>query len=367
MDITSELSKSLKQHLTWNKCRIDCFAKMIVALLTVKTVKLTEWAQVFLTDANPESAYMRIKRFFRFFDLDGDMLAKFIFNLFGFSSGRWYLTLDRTNWEFGNFKINFLVLAVVYKGAAIPIMWVVLNKKGNSNCDERKALVNRFISCFGRETIAGILADREFIGQQWFKYLVKRKIPFFIRIKWNFLVSNKQGQLVNAWQLFSGLKKGESRVLTGKRKVFGLKFNIAGMRCDDGEFLIVATTESADNALTIYGYRWEIETLFGCLKTRGFNLEDTHITRLDRLSKLMAILAVAFCWAHKIGEWKNEVKPIKIKKHGRKAMSLFRYGVNTLRRILCGKAPSKTEIRRVLRVLFSLPDGAQKVRIGVTL
>lgn len=366
MDITSELSKSLKEHLSWNKCRIDCFAKMIIALLTVRTVKLTEWAQVFLTNANADSAYMRIKRFFRYFDLDGDMLAKFIFSLFEFSGRRWYLTLDRTNWEFGCFKINFLVLAVVYKGAAIPLMWTLLNKKGNSNCSEREVLMKRFISCFGREVISGVLADREFIGKVWFNYLVKQKIPFFIRIKSNFLITNTQGRSVNAWQLFTGLKKEESRVLQGKRKIFGLKFNVAGMRCHDGDFLIVATTESADDALKIYGYRWEIETLFGCLKTRGFNLEDTHMTRLDRLGKLMAVLAVAFCWAHKVGEWKNEVTPIKIKKHGRNAMSLFRCGANILRRILCGKTPSKAEIRHVLRVLFSPPEGIQMTRVGVT-
>lgn len=129
MDITSELSKSLKQHLSWNKCRIECFAKMIVALLTVKTVNLTEWAQVFFTEASADSAYMRIKRFFRHFDLDGNTIAKFIFFLFNFSNGRWYLTLDRTNWQFGKCKINFLVLAIAYKGVAIP-MWTLLNKKG---------------------------------------------------------------------------------------------------------------------------------------------------------------------------------------------------------------------------------------------
>lgn len=360
MDITSELSKSLKEHLPWNKCRIDCFAKMIVALLTVKTVKLTEWAQVFLTDANPESAYMRIKRFFRYFDLDGDMLAKFIFNLFGFSNGQWYLTLDRTNWEFGCFKINFLVLAVVYKGVAVPLMWTLLDKEGNSSCEERISLIERFVSCFGREVIAGVLADREFIGKRWFKYLLNQKIPFFIRIKWNFLVSNTQGRLVNAWQLFTGLKKGESRILEGKREVFGLKLSLAGLRCEDGDFLIIATTESADNALEIYGYRWQIETLFGCLKTRGFNLEDTHITRLDRLGKLMAVLAVAFCWAHKIGEWRNEIMPIKIKNHGRKIMSFFRSGMNVLRRIFCGKVPSKAEARQVIQILFEPPVGAVK-------
>lgn len=184
MDITSELSERLKEYLPWNKCRIDCFAKMIVALLTVRTVSLTEWASVFLTKVTTDSAYMRIKRFFRHFQLDEDTLAKFIFTLFGFANGKWYLTLDRTNWEFGKFKINFLVLAVVYKGIAIPLMWTLLNKKGNSNCQERTALIERFILCFGTKVVAGILADREFVGKPWFNYLVKQKIPFFIRIKW---------------------------------------------------------------------------------------------------------------------------------------------------------------------------------------
>jgi len=78
----------------------------------------------------------------------------------------------------------------------------------------------------------------------------------------------------------------------------------------------------------------------------------------------MAVLAVAFCWAHKIGEWQNEIKPIKIKNHGRKAMSFFRSGVNVLRRILCGKAPSKAEIRRVIQILFAPPLGIQVAKLA---
>ena len=97
------------------------------------------------------------------------------------------------------------------------------------------------------------------------------------------------------------------------------------------------------------------------------NLEDTHITRLDRLSKLMAILAIAFCWAHKIGEWQNEIKPIKIKKHGRKAMSLFHQGLNKLRRMLCGIPAPKAEILNVIKVLFDPPQGLPIAKIGVSL
>jgi hypothetical protein len=35
------------------------------------------------------------------------------------------------------------------------------------------------------------------------------------------------------------------------------------------------------------------EAMFGNLKTKGFNLEDTHLTNADKLSTLFALLALA--------------------------------------------------------------------------
>jgi len=40
MDLTSELSKSLSKYLNWNKARLNCFVRMILALLKVRTVNL---------------------------------------------------------------------------------------------------------------------------------------------------------------------------------------------------------------------------------------------------------------------------------------------------------------------------------------
>ena len=102
----------------------------------------------------------------------------------------------------------------------------------------------------------------------------------------------------------------------------------------DGELLIVATDELSGFAIKKYGLRREIETLFACLKSKGFNFEDTHITKPERSEKLLVLLTIAFCWAHKTGEWKHEQKPIEIKKHGRKAVSYFRYGLDVLRDIV---------------------------------
>jgi hypothetical protein len=62
------------------------------------------------------------------------------------------------------------------------------------------------------------------------------------------------------------------------------------------------------------------------VKSRGFCLEETHVTERERLEKLLALMTVAFCWAYLAGEWLARAKPIKIKKHGRVAKSLFRHG-----------------------------------------
>lgn len=74
-----------------------------------------------------------------------------------------------------------------------------------------------------------------------------------------------------------------------------------------------------------------METLFLCLKSRGFNFEDTNVTKPERIEKMLVLLTVGFCWAYKTGEWRHEQKAIKIKKHGRKAVSYFRYGLDLLR------------------------------------
>lgn len=65
------------------------------------------------------------------------------------------------------------------------------------------------------------------------------------------------------------------------------------MRLPKGEYLIVVAERECESAIADHAKRWEVETLFGCLKSRGFCLEQTHVTDPDRLKKLLALLALA--------------------------------------------------------------------------
>ncbi len=286
------------------------------------------------------------------------MTARLIAELIGIKTEDQVLTVDRTDWKYGKLNINIQTLGIAYKGIAIPLVWFTLDKRGNSNTKERIRLIDRFIAIFGVEIIRCLTADREFIGNEWFTYLLKKHISFRIRIKENFNVTNSRGIFVSAKTLLRELKPGECKILKGRRIVLGHKLYIIGLRIPDGEYLIPATDKNPETAIEDYKLRQEIETLFGCLKTRGFNFEDTHMTDMKRIEKLVGLSAIAFCLCHNAGELLNEKKPIKTKSHGRKAESIFRYGLDELRGILLNIADNINKYMKLTRILFKHLDAS---------
>jgi hypothetical protein len=339
MEQINELSSMLNQHFEWNKARMDCFVGMLIGVLKSRSMNLTEIALAFPNGSvKVESRYRRIQHFVHSYPIDFDHIALFIMLLFCFNTTSYYLTLDRTNWQWGKKDINILMLAVVYRGVAIPVYWLLLNKKGNSNTCERVRLLRRFIKQFGKQSILGVLADREFIGGQWLDWLKSEAIPFHIRVKKNAKVPNSRGLLVQAQCLFRFLRRGETLILCSAKTMTGVAVYLSALRLDDGELLIVASSNPCCDAIEIYSKRWQIETLFSCLKGRGFNLEDTRVTDRHRINALLVVPIIAFCWAHRTGEWRHQLlNPIKVKKHSRPANSFFKYGLDWLRDALLNK------------------------------
>jgi hypothetical protein len=336
MEHINELSQILQGSLQLNKARLNCLSQIIAALFIVRTVNLAEIAQAFAGETKLASNYRRLQRFFRDICFKNEIIAKINALLFAPPEGGWYLSLDRTNWQFGAVDINILMLSLIWKGIAIPLMWIFLPKKGNSNTKERKDLLKRFIQLFGVTKIASLLMDREFIGDEWLCWLSSQGINFTVRIKHNIKIASQKEKMVPIRKLFGSLVPGYSRLLKGQRHLFKLSLWVGAIRLENKEWLIVVSNHDQDSLLERYALRWQIETLFLCLKSRGFRLEETHLKDPERLSTLLGILSIAFSWAHKVGEWQHEQKPIKIKNHGRKEKSFFRVGLDIIRSILIG-------------------------------
>ena len=130
--------------------------------------------------------------------------------------------------------------------------------------------------------------------------------------------------------------------LRGKVKieVFGLAVFVSLVKYQKAgktQYLIVASGKPNKYAIEEYKTRWQIETMFGCLKSRGFNFEETHLTQPEKIAKLLMLLGLGICLAMLMGEFQVAVLKrveMKIKKNQRYAKSLFRIGLDALQNLL---------------------------------
>lgn len=346
----SELREILSNFFDWHKCRLDCLGQIIQALFIVRTINLTQVVSAFKSQVKEESSYRRVCRFFTGFSFDMSRIVLLVFRMFPLGE-RCTLILDRTNWKWGQTPINILMLSIAYKGIGIPLFWVVLNLEGNSCAEDRIDLLNRVVERLGTSKIEALLADREFVGTQWFLFLIEQKIPFIIRVKQNSVVEiGESGKL----------PIGRLRKWLSRKKIVNYPVNLWGLslyvsiekRRGAKEQMIVVSNFLFEDPLWMYRRRWEIETMFGCLKTRGFRMEDTHITDPDKIERVVFVLAIAFCWAYRTGDIQDRIQAIEVKTHGRKARSLFREGLNLIRRAIFGKLG----LRKFRRLLLCFTD-----------
>jgi len=335
----SVLVSFFKKETGWNKARVKFFVSLICALCKTQTVSFVRLSQAIEGPSYQESKLRRLQRFFAQFVIDNDLIAKLIFSLLP-DKPPYSLSLDRTNWKFGKRDINILMISVCYHGVGIPLLWTLLEKRGNSNSEERNKLLTRYIDLFGAQSVKGLMADREFIGYEWFEELIQKKIEFFIRIKENLWVDIPGKKRVKGSWLFNHLEINQAYHYPKIVCLKGQWVYLTGMRTIDKttgklDYLIVASFKKDADVLARYKERWQIETMFKALKSSGFNIEDTHLTNLERISKLIAIVSVAFVWAYKVGVHKDRaVRPITIKKHGRKQYSFFKYGLLHIAHVL---------------------------------
>jgi hypothetical protein len=322
-----------------NLARVKLICLFITALCKTKTINYDRIASAFDTKADKNSSYRRIQRFMKDFDFPMKIVSMLIFNILPFKEDL-VLVLDRTNWKFGEHNINILMLGVSYKNVAFPLMFKMLDKRGNSDTKERIDLLRKYIEWFGKPSIDCLLADREFVGGNWLEFLNDEKIRYHIRIRNNFTIYSYQKQAqIKAFWLFNNLKVGEFYHYPKIVELHGQRCYLSGTKTIDRdgkmEFLIIVSFNKPEEAMEYYKQRWQIETLFRGLKSSGFNIEATHVTDLERLEKLFSLTIVAFVWCYKIGDYLDDnVKGIIIKKHGRRAVSVFKYGLDYLSKFL---------------------------------
>jgi hypothetical protein len=337
---TKTLSAWLGEHTGLSRTRADTLSWLVIQMVRIGTVSLWRLAAHMTSSAQTKSVHRRLERFFQYVRLDGAVVARLIVRTMKLQGAPWRLVLDRTNWKFGQCPLNILVLGVLHEGVCVPLFWVVRHKAGNSNVPERIDLLQSLRDCFPGQPISCLIGDREFVGERWMSWLKQAGIPFVLRVKDNIHIWHENHEPVKLSHKLSGLGIRDKVFLKGKwylgliENAAGPGVRIAALRLKTGELLILATTVHPRAALGLYRQRWGIETLFSCMKTRGLNLEATHMTQPEKLATLISIAALGFCAAYKTGLHIARRVSLPIKAHGRRERSIFALGINALRKTM---------------------------------
>ena len=166
--------------------------------------------------------------------------------------------------------------------------------KGNSKTSERLDLPEHFLKLVPACQIKVFLADREFIGKSWFTASRRQGVLYAIHIRNNQFVTLFDGGRVRISELAKQLTQRKTQAWPYVEPD-GVSCSLFLKKFSESDLLAVAAhgLKRSGDPLEIYRPRWSIELCFACLKSKGFNVEDTHLRHPERPEKIFALAALA--------------------------------------------------------------------------
>lgn len=122
---------------------------------------------------------------------------------------------------------------------------------------------------------------------------------------------------IKAAHLFHNLALGQSRHYSRIVRVNGELCYLSGQKTFDRDgkldFLILVSFNKPEGSQKDYAQRWQIEMCFRSMKSSGFDMEKTHLQKIERIEKLVLLVMVAFVWCYKVGIFLHQnIKQIPI-------------------------------------------------------
>ncbi|GHG40729.1 hypothetical protein GCM10017784_39490 [Deinococcus indicus] len=219
----------------FRKNQVELLSLMVLALLGGKDVRHAELAARFLGSAHTDSVIRRVERFFDRHPIQPADVARVVLTLLPSAKPREFI-LDRTNWKYGQTDVNVLLLAVIWRGVAIPLLYELLPHGGGSYTEIRHTLMDDALCLLRAADIRVLYADREFVGYDWIQGLARRGIPICVRLRSDTLMDDWTAQ---DW--LSRLQTGMAGLLVDDTVVYRQPMNVLLTHTRDGEALIIAS------------------------------------------------------------------------------------------------------------------------------
>jgi Transposase DDE domain len=232
-----------------------------------------------------------------------------------------------------------LMIHVVYKGRALPLAWRVRQApKGHFPEELHIALVTLIRELIPAGTQVVLLGDGEFDGTRLQQTLQQAGWSYACRTATS-TVATWAGETFRLDALGACLKPGrliELKEVHYTREAYGPIMVLCCWAKGYHEPLyLVSNMATAEEACRLYEKRFRIETFFSDQKSRGFHIHKSHISDVQRLSRLLIATCLAYIWIVYLGsvcekeQWRHIIH-----RRQRCDLSLFQLGLRFLEHLL---------------------------------
>jgi hypothetical protein len=230
------------------------------------------------------------------------------------------LSLDQTDLDD---RMAVLMLTVRLGDRSLPLAWLVEAGAANIAFPQQKILLDKVREWIPADATVMLLADRFSPSVGLFQWLKTQDWHYRLRLKGSLVVDTGLGDEATTGQL---AQNHTARYWPNARLFsFGDVMTNIGIVHDEGHpepWIIAMDCSPTRSAVLDYGSRWAIEPTFSDFKSRGFQLEDSHLKHPARLERLILIMALAMHWCVRVGYHDAVQRPTPLEKKPKSKLPL---------------------------------------------
>jgi Transposase DDE domain len=322
---------------------VHTLAALISGIVGGKSTQLPHIATKVPDGSKPES---RVKRFARW--LDTTRILEEMYFLPYAESLLTHLALETLVLVMDGSVVGrgcvALMIHVLYKGRALPLAWRVRQgPKGHFPEALHIAVVELISEVIPEGAKVVFLGDGEFDGTALQATLHEAGWSYACRTAMS-TTATWDGTTFRLDTLGACLKPGrliEVKHVHCTRDAYGPIMVLCCWAKGYHEPLyLVSNMATAEEACRFYAKRFRIETFFSDQKSRGFHIHKSHMSDVQRLSRLLIAACLAYIWIIYLGSVceKDRWRPI-IHRRKRCDLSLFQLGLRLLEHLLNEEMP----------------------------
>lgn len=336
MKVYKKVTKMLKKAMpTAKQNHVVVLGMMVAGIVLGRKAQLSEMSLHIPHRAKPDSIAKRFSRLVKNEGVEVEPLfLPFAQQILAHLADKpLYLAMDGSQVGRG---CMVLMVAVIYKQRAIPLVWLVYKgKKGHTTAQRHIEVLELVTPLLPEAAQVILLGDAEYDTVDMLSWVTKETNWIVVaRTEPRILITENEKQYPLRQLLADeyGFASAENVLFT--KQLFGPVSVVAWWEKPYKKPLYLVSNHKIPHDLRhFYSKRFKLETFFSDQKSRGFHIEKSHLADPSRVARLLLAACLAYMWIVYLGVevHRDEQRRVLIDRPNRSDKSIFRLGFDWLK------------------------------------